>query len=201
LRDLNLEEKKHGEAEDEVHLAQVVLHPYIMAHSCLAVRRGLVCGLHLRHPPVLLRQPCRGKRKKAKQDDSRIGAFAYVLLVVAATMTSTLGFFSSLETSGAEILKVQPDFFGYSTSHTAMDLGTRYKTAGGSFWNSAGTGNPPYPRTNVYREAGVDKNLQERLDELYGEHNERKKNRKDIGFSKVEISEFLIHFHKILFDS
>ena len=41
-----------------------------------------------------------------------------------------------------------------------------------------------YPRTTPERIAGVDPNLQERLDELYAEENERRRNRKDIGFRR-----------------
>ena len=48
-------------------------------------------------------------------------------------------------------------------------------------WGESGMGKPPYQITNVKRVAGVDLSLQERLDQLFHEVNERKKLTRDLG--------------------
>ena len=66
------------------------------------------------------------------------------------------------------------------------------KTVKLGYWGSQGI-HPGYPRTTPERLPGVDLNLQERLDELYSEENERRKNRKDIGFPPKKIGEIFFY--------
>lgn len=52
------------------------------------------------------------------------------------------------------------------------------------WWGSKGPGRPGYPRTTPLRQAGLDLNLQERLDEMYAEEKHQRQQRRDIGFPR-----------------
>ncbi len=69
---------------------------------------------------------------------------------------------------------------------TVSDLGRNAKNKG--WWGAKGLGRPGYPVTTPHRVPGLDKNLQERLDELYAEENERKRRRRDIGFPAAKVA-------------